>query len=68
MIIDFTPENEGEKEVLIALNQFPAYTLERCELEAQLYLMLAKIAWRDAERIRQSKVRKYAKTLNKETT
>ncbi len=54
ILVEFKAEDEGAREILEALNQFKPYTVERAEMEAHLFVVLARCSWRDADRIRQA--------------
>jgi predicted nucleic acid-binding protein len=53
ILVEFKAEDEGAAEILEALNQFDPYTVERAEMEAHLFMVLARVSWRDADRYRQ---------------
>jgi hypothetical protein len=53
ILVTFQAEDEGAAEIITALNSIPQYTPERAELEAHLYLVLARCSWREADRMRQ---------------
>lgn len=57
ILVTFQAEDEGAAEVLAALNSFEPYTVERAEMEAHLYMVLMRCAWRDVERLRQTERR-----------
>ena len=57
ILVEFRAEDEGAKEILEALNQFQPYTVERAEMEAHLFMVLARCSWRDADRLRQTERR-----------
>jgi hypothetical protein len=50
--IDFRAEDEGAAEIVKAVNQFQPYTVERAEMEAHLFMVLARVAWREADMLR----------------
>jgi hypothetical protein len=52
LVVEFRVEDEGAAEIITALNQFRPYTVERAELEAHLFMVLARVAWREADRLR----------------
>lgn len=52
ILVEFKAEDEGAQEILEALNQFEPYTVERAEMEAHLFIVLARVSWREAERLR----------------
>jgi hypothetical protein len=53
ILVEFKAEDEGAAEIIEALNQFAPYTVERAEMEAHLFMVLARVSWRDADRYRQ---------------
>ena len=57
ILVTFQAEDAEAAEVLEALNQFEPYTVERAEMEAYLYMVLMRCAWRDVERLRQTERR-----------
>jgi hypothetical protein len=54
IIVEFKAEDDQGREILAAISQFPNYTVERAEMEAHLFLTLARVAWREADRYRAS--------------
>jgi hypothetical protein len=52
LVVEFKAEDEGAREILEALQQFPQYTPERADMEAHLFLVLARVSWREADRMR----------------
>ena len=52
MRIEFFADDDREVEILSALAGFPAFSVERSEMEAFLYTTLARASWRDADRHR----------------
>jgi hypothetical protein len=50
--VQFSAQDEKGREILEALNQFPEYSLERAEMEGHLFMVLARVSWREADRIR----------------
>jgi hypothetical protein len=57
ILIEFRAEDDKGREIIEALNQFPQYTVERAEMEGHLYMVLARCAWREADRYRQTERR-----------
>jgi len=57
ILVEFRAEDEGAAAIIEAINQFPPYTVERAEMEAHLYMVLARCAWREADRYRQTERR-----------
>jgi len=53
ILVEFKAGDEGAAQILTALAQFPQYTVERAEMEAHLFMVLARCAWREADRHRQ---------------
>ena len=53
IITEFKAEDDKGRELLAALNQFQPFTVERAEMEAHLFMVLARCAWREADRYRQ---------------
>jgi hypothetical protein len=53
LLVEFRAEDEGAAAIIEAINQFPAHTVERAEMEGHLYMVLARCAWREADRHRQ---------------
>jgi hypothetical protein len=53
ILVEFKAEDKGAEEILVALNQFAPYTVERAEMEAHLFMVLARVSWREADRYRQ---------------
>ena len=53
ILVEFRAEDDKGREIIEAINQFRPYTIERAEMEAHLYMVLARCAWRDADRLRQ---------------
>jgi hypothetical protein len=52
IIVEFKAESEDGAEILAAINQFRPYTVERAEMEAHLFMVLARVAWREADQLR----------------
>lgn len=52
MIVEFRTDDPAEAKILRLLDEMPTYTAARAECEAHLYLALARVAWRDADRFR----------------
>jgi hypothetical protein len=57
ILVTFEARDDEAAEVIEALNQFPPYTVERAEMEAYLFMVLMRCAWRDVERLRQTERR-----------
>jgi hypothetical protein len=57
ILIDFRPGDAEAVEIIEALNQFPPYTVERAEMEGHLLMVLARVSWREADRLRQAERR-----------
>lgn len=55
--VQFLARDEGAAEIIRALQSVPQYTPERAELEAHLYLVLARCSWREADRLRSAQRR-----------
>jgi hypothetical protein len=53
ILVEFKAEDSEAAEIIEALNQFAPYTVERAEMEAHLFMVLARVSWRDADRFRQ---------------
>jgi hypothetical protein len=53
ILVELRAEDEGSAEIITAINSIPQYTPERAELEAYLYMVLARCSWREADRLRQ---------------
>jgi hypothetical protein len=51
------PGSESLLESVAWLAGLPQHDPDRCELEAQVYMMLARLAWRDADRARELRAR-----------
>lgn len=52
IITEFRADDEEGAKILTALNQFRPYTIERAEMEAYLFMVLARVSWREADRLR----------------
>jgi hypothetical protein len=52
ILVEFRAEDEQGAEILTAINQFSPYTIERAEMEAHLFMVLARVAWREADQLR----------------
>ena len=50
--VTFKAEDEGAAAIVEAVNQFQPYTVERAEMEAHLFMVLARVAWREADMLR----------------
>jgi hypothetical protein len=50
--VTFKAEDEGAAAIVEAVNQFRPYTVERAEMEAHLFMVLARVAWREADMLR----------------
>lgn len=50
--------DEDAAKIIEAINQFPAYTVERAEMEAHVFMVLARVAWREADFLRASEARR----------
>ena len=50
--IEFFADDEDARKILEAVTSVPAYTSARAEMEAHLYTVLARAAWREADRYR----------------
>jgi len=48
----FTAADSDAAEIIEALNQFKPYTVERAEMEAHLFMVLARVSWREADLLR----------------
>jgi hypothetical protein len=59
--VEFRAEDDGAREILTAISQFPNYTVERAEMEAHLFLVLARVAWREADRYRATERKRAAR-------
>lgn len=57
IICDFSAEDEEGRELLETINQFPEWSVERAEMEAHLFMVLARSSWREADRLRDSQRR-----------
>jgi hypothetical protein len=57
ILVEFKAEDSEAAEIIEALNQFAPYTVERAEMEAHLFMVLARVSWRDADRLRQTERR-----------
>lgn len=57
IICDFSAEDDQGRELLKSLHQFPPWSVERAEMEAHLFMVLARSAWRQADRLRESQRR-----------
>ena len=53
ILVEFRAEDEDGQQIIAAINQFKPYTVERAEMEAHLFMVLARVSWRDADRYRQ---------------
>jgi hypothetical protein len=47
------PKDDNAAELLAAVKQFPAYTVERYEIEAFLFMTLMRVSHRHADRLRE---------------
>ena len=52
ILVEFRAEDEGAAEIIAALHSIPQYTPERAEMEAHLFMVLARCSWREADRWR----------------
>jgi len=52
LVVEFKAEDEQAAEIITALNQFQPYTVERAEMEAHLFMVLARVSWREADQLR----------------
>lgn len=52
LLVELRAEDAGAAEIITALNQFEPYTVERAEMEAHLFMVLARCSWREADRWR----------------
>jgi len=60
LVVEFRAEDDEGISILNAVRQFPNYSVERAEMEAYLFMVLARSAWREADLYRASE-RKRAK-------
>jgi len=54
IVVEFRAEDEEGTAILNAVRQFPNYSVERAEMEAHLFMVLARVAWREADLYRAS--------------
>jgi len=66
--VTFKAEDEGAAAIVEAVNQFRPYTVERAEMEAHLFMVLARVAWREADRLRAAERRTARRLAKREET
>jgi hypothetical protein len=67
ILVEFKAEGEDGAEILAAINQFRPYTVERAEMEAHLFMVLARSAWREADQLRAIERRRTSREKKRKT-
>lgn len=50
MEVKFLPQDETAREILDAIHAIPEHSSERSELEAMLFITMARLSYREADR------------------
>jgi hypothetical protein len=67
ILVEFRAEGEDGAKILAAVNQFRPYTVERAEMEAHLFMVLARSAWREADQLRAIERRRTSREKKRKT-
>jgi hypothetical protein len=66
--VDLSSSDPRVAPILRQIDELPAHTSARAECEGALYLALARVCWRDADRLRAAETRQTAKTTRRAET